>query len=688
MNISYNWLKDLIDIDLSPEEVAKELTRVGNAVEQIHAAGDDFVLDVDLTSNRPDCLSHLGLARELSASLNIPLKNAQNSPANDIPVPSILAHDTVRIEIPELCHRFSARIIRGVKVGPSPDWLVKRLEAVGERSINNIADITNYVMMELGQPMHAFDLDKLEGQRIIVRTAKPGEKLTTLDGEDRELDADTIAICDAEKPAAIGGIIGGMDSSITDVTVNVLLEVAYFKRENIRATSRRLGVSTEASHRFERGVDIENIKQASDRAASLIVDLAGGELGEFIDIFPTTHHGEVVECDDVARSVRRFTGLDVDTGEAIGYLDRLGIESDESDTNFTAPSWRYDIAVEEDLVEEVARLYGYENIADELPPAFGAGEYRPGEERLRKLRQMLKDLGFSEAITYSFIDENTDGKYASIDKLSNDKDFVTLQAAVIDGAVRMRSTLIPGLLEALRHNLNHQSRDLALFETGKGFTASGDNDLPVECELLGLILTGQIVHENRAMPDRPVDFFDLKGAVESALYSLDVLNAEFNAENFTHLRRGQSASITVDGNRIGSLGRLSDDLAAEYKFKQSVFVAELDLGSLIRHAVKTPVYAPLSRFPASVRDISFVGPRNINVSELVSASLAADAANLQKVEFVDTFEGKGVESGHRSVTLRYVFNDAERTLLDDEVDAQMTAIISRVSSLTGCILKA
>src|SRR5690606_3153790 len=264
MNISYNWLKDLIDTDLSVEEAAAALTRVGLAVEGIHPQSDDFVFDIDITSNRPDCLSHLGVARELSVITGSQIRHSGNAPGaattvDAIPFPAVLAPEVVKIEAPALCHRFTARIIRNVRIGPSPDWLVKRLEAVGERSINNVADITNYVMLELGQPMHAFDLDKLAEGRIVVRTARPGETITTLDEVERKLDETMLAICDAEKPAAVAGVMGGFNSGITEVTTNVLLEVAYFDRANIRQTSRKLGFSTEASYRFERGVDIENL---------------------------------------------------------------------------------------------------------------------------------------------------------------------------------------------------------------------------------------------------------------------------------------------------------------------------------------------------------------------------------------------------------------------------------------------
>ena len=309
MNISYNWLKDLVEFDLSPDDLAVKLTGAGHAVEGIQEINGDHIFDIDLTSNRGDCLSHLGIAREITALIqNSKFKIQSSKPEFDK-----LNSDSelVKIEDADLCHRFTARIIRNVKIAPSPEWLKNRLEAIGERSINNVADITNYVMLELGNPMHSFDLNKLSENRIVVRRAKKGETIQTLDETERKLDENMLMICDAEKPVAVGGVMGGFDSSITEETTDVLLEVAYFERESIRQTSRRLKLSTEASHRFERGVDIENLIRASNRATELICELAGGEAGEFVDVYPTKFVQKEIESNDIQNSVKRLTGLKV-----------------------------------------------------------------------------------------------------------------------------------------------------------------------------------------------------------------------------------------------------------------------------------------------------------------------------------------------------------------------------------------
>lgn len=690
MNISYNWLKELIDIELSPEETAAALTRVGLAVEGIHPHKGDLVLDIDLTSNRPDCLSHLGVAREIGVITGLPLKAATGSDAADdeldaVPFPSVLAPEVVRVDAPELCNRFTARVIRGVKIGPSPEWLVDRLEALGERSINNVADITNYVMLELGQPMHAFDLDKLAEKRIVVRTARAGESITTLDEIERKLDETMLAICDAERPVAVAGVMGGIESGITETTTNVLLEVAYFKRENIRQTSRKLGLATEASYRFERGVDIENLIRASDRATELIVQLAGGEAADIVDVYPERQPERTVRSADVASAVKRLTGLDVAADECERVLSSLGIAR-IAEGEYSSPTWRHDIAIEEDLVEEVARHAGYENIKDELPPAYGAGEYQASEVRKRRLRGALVEQGFDEAIAYSFIDVRHDDNFAAVPEFlreGGEEKFVTLKDSVIEGSVRMRPTLIPGLLGALRLNLNHQRRDVKLFEIGKAFAASGMGELPAERELFTIAVTGGELHENRAMPARPLDLYDAKGAVEAALEAVGTSGYEYRPAEVLHLRVGQSGEVVKDGRVVGTFGRLNEEIAANYKFKQPVYVAELDLQTILAEPSEPAVYTPLSRFPAVIRDISFLVPRSLTFAEVRRNALAAGAANLQAVSFVDIFEGKGLSDDVRSLTIRLEFRSNERTLTEAEVEAEYTAILSRLKEEMG-----
>lgn len=690
MNISYNWLKDLVETDLTPRDLAEKLTRVGLAVEGVHEAGDDFVLDVDLTSNRGDCLSHLGVARELSVITNDELRI---SSANEAQAANG-THNLVRIEDADLCHRFTARVIRGVKIAPSPEWLVKRLEAIGERSINNVADITNYVMHELGNPMHSFDLGKLAENRIVVRRAKADETIKTLDEAERKLDQTMLAICDAEKPVAVAGVMGSFDSSITDETTDVLLEVAYFERENIRQTSRKLKLSTEASHHFERGVDIENLIHASNRATELICELAGGEAGEFVDVYSTKFVQKEIESKDIQSSVKRLTGLNVEEAEILRILNSLGIEmkrespvADDKSIIFFAPTWRHDLAIEEDLVEEVARIVGYDKIGEELPASGAAGEYQPNEKPKKELRRILANFGFDEAISYSFIDTKFDETFEFVPGLidENAEDaFVSLQDSIIEGAVRMRPSLLPGLLDAVRTNFNHQRRDVKLFELGKVFAAKrGEENLPTEKELFGIALSGGEVLENRAMNARELDFYDLKGAVEAALGAAGFTHAEFAAENVKHLRKGQSASISVGGVKIGFAGRLSEEIAANYKFKQPVFIAELDLQTVLAKKPATVLYHPLPKYPSVVRDTSLLVKRNVAFAQIRDAITSLNVELCRSVEFVDVYEGKGVADDERSMTIRLEYRSDERTLIDEEVDAAHNQIVSNLENDLG-----
>lgn len=703
MNISYNWLKELINIRLSAEETAKALTRVGLAVEGIHPYKDDIIFDIDLTSNRPDCLSHLGVARELQVITGSRVTSeAQRSgvdlssaTADAVPYPVALAHEVVQIEAPELCHRFTARLVKGVKIGPSPQWLVDRLEALGERSINNVADITNYVMLELGQPMHAFDLDKLTENRLVVRTARPGETITTLDEIDRKLDETMLAICDAEKPVAIAGVMGGFESGITDSTTNVILEVAYFKRENIRQTSRKLNLATEASYRFERGVDINNLIRASNRAAELICQLAGGTADNIIDLYPTRKEVVFVSSPDISSATKRLTGLEVSLVECSRILSALGIEEEpakDSDRDlrsavFSVPSWRYDVAIEEDLVEEIARHFGYENIKDALPPAYGAGEYQPTEHRERRIRSILSDLGFDEALSYSFIDAKYDSKFELVEGLVNEnlsEPFITLRDSIIEGAVRMRPTLLPGLLEAIRLNFNHQRRDLGLFEIGKAFFAVGDGELPKERRLFAMVITGSEVFEGRETPGKPVDFYDIKGALEAALSCAGVFALEYKPDKIQHLQNGQSASIWAHGDRIGSIGRLNEEICSDYKFKQAIYVAEIDLEAVLSQKPDQAAYTPLPRFPAVIRDVSFAVSRDIAFADIRDAAMSEGPEILESVDFVDLYEGKEIGEDKRSLTIKFSYRSPERTLTETDVDSvhrELIALIEKTFSI-------
>src|SRR5215218_2843778 len=591
MDISYNWLRELTGVAVPPRELAERLTMAGLAVDAVRESGDDFVLEFDLTSNRPDCLSHVGIAREAAALVGASLR------LPDLNVKSVggKAEEFTHVEIEDvdLCPRYAARVVRGVKIAPSPEWLVKRLQAIGQRPINNVADITNFVMHEMGQPLHAFDLAKLSEFRIVVRRARAGEKLKTLDGVERELDGQTLVIADAARAVAVAGVMGGEETEISDRTVDVLVESAYFNPQSVRRTSKLLGLQTEASHHFERGVNYEGVIRAQERCVALICELAGGTATEdAIDVYPTRITPPIVRLRP--RRVEELTGLSVPAEESRRILGSLGFEPSvdvEGDAlTFGVPTWRTDVRIEEDLVEEVARVYGYDKIGEALPPSPVTGEYLVGDRRRRAARQVLTAGGFNEAVSISFIEESSgvteEGEtrfelVPGLQKVEGAGAFVTLKNPIIEGARLMRPSLLPGLLEATRHNFNHGTRDVRLFETGRVFAAGGgEGGRPNEVEAFALVATGEALEEGRAA-GRPVDFFDLKGALEAAADAMRVGGLEFSPASARHLREGQAARVLLGGADVGWIGRLSDEAAAGYKFRQPVFVAEVSLGALL-----------------------------------------------------------------------------------------------------------
>jgi phenylalanyl-tRNA synthetase beta chain len=678
MNISYNWLRELTGVESGPKELAERLTMLGLAVEVVHEAGDDFVLEIDLTSNRPDCLSHLGVAREVAAATAGRVSLPEGAP----PKTEGRAESFTAVEIrdADLCPRYSGRVVRGVTIKPSPDWLVRRLEAIGQRPINNVADITNYVLHEQGQPLHAFDLAKLAEGRIVVRRATAGEKLKTLDGVLRELDAEMLVIADAERAVALAGVMGGEDTEISDGTRDVLIESAYFDPASVRRTSRVLGLRTEASHRFERGADYAGTLRAQERCVALITELAGGAATEnAVDVYPKRIEPPAVGLRP--ERVKALTGLDVDEAEMVRILTALGFARSSGDgaegraLNFVAPTWRVDVGIEEDLVEEVARHYGYDHITTELPASSFAGEYQPSEGRRRALRRALVARGFDEAISFSFIDAAEDGRFELLpDLVAGDDEsaarFVTLSNPIIEGATRMRPTLLAGLLGSVRHNFNQGTRDVQLFETGRVFAANPERgQLPAEREALALVATGSASEEGRAGGVRELDFYDLKGGLDAAVDAMNLAPLRYEPARARHLRDGQAARVLGAGGRaIGTIGRLDDAAAALYKFRQPVYVAEVDLTALME-AEETPVlYRPLARYPGVARDVSLLVGRSAALAEMLDAVAAERVENCRGAKLVDVYEGKNLPEGRRSVTLRIEYRADDRTLRDEEVD--------------------
>ncbi|MBI3950785.1 MAG: phenylalanine--tRNA ligase subunit beta [Acidobacteria bacterium] len=682
MRISFNWLRELVNFDFTARELAEKLTMAGLAVDTVEPVGDDFLLEFDLTSNRPDALSHLGIARELSVICGRPLKYPETEVVEDEQPASAVT--SVAIQEPDLCPRYVARMIMDVRVGPSPRWLVERLERLGQRSINNVADITNLVLREMGHPTHAFDFEKLVGRRIVVRRARPGELLVTLDGVKRTLTEDMLVIADAERAVAMAGIMGGEESEISFQTEHVLLESAYFQPQSIRRTARALGMETDASYHFERGMDYEIPPQAADRVARLIAEIAGGRvLQGAIDAYPQPIQHQPIRLRH--ERLVRIIGFEVPMDKAERILRDLSFNVqriNQDELTAVAPSWRIDIDGEDDLVEEVARHVGYEKITLELPAWAGAGEYLPGEDRRRDIRKILTTLGFDEAITLSFVGERLQSQFGS-----NGANAEVLLNPIDETRPVLRTTLLPGLLESLLHNINHGVRNVRLFEMGKCFFKRGDNQLPIEREHLGFVATGLVNEFNWKDHKEVFTFYHLKAVLESLLEKFRIRGQEFVTSTESYLHTGQAARLIVDGEELAVFGQLHPRVAAELKFKQPVFVGELNLERLLALEGEPVRYQPLSRYPTVVRDVSFILPVEIPYGDVEAAVRDLGIEEIVSVQLFDVYTGKPLPPGKRSLSISLRMRAADHTLTEEEINRYFGQVIALLREKFGAEIR-
>lgn len=662
MKISYNWLSEHVALPVNPRELADRLTMVGVAVDSIELAGDDNVFEFDLTSNRPDCLSHLGVAREAAIVCGTWPKRIDVS-LEEIG-PAIESVTSVEVLAPDLCPRFTARVVRGVKVGPSPKWLVDRLEAIGQRSVNNIADITNYVMFEMGQPTHAFDLNLLHERRIVVRRPRAGETLKTLDGVTRELSIDNLVICDADHPVAIAGVMGGEETEINERTTDVLIESAYFNPASIRQTARSLGLDTEASYRFARGADFNAQLHASARVAELVAQLAGGRpLEGAIDVYPSRITREAVLLRE--SRVERLTGLKVTIDDAARILRALEFEVEliagEKQLRAIPPSFRIDVRREEDLVEEVARHTGYDKVAITLPPWSGEGKYLPTERRRSGVRAALTGLGFDEAYSFSFVNGERDRLF----RLSN-RPTATLVNPIDSNQTEMRASLITGLLEAVQHNFNQGCRDLKLFEIGRVFEAEKEGSRPDEREMLAVAISGSAIRDDWRGA-RAADFYDLKGAIEAVWSAVNVSGFTIERASVEYLHPGQSAALSREGEQLARFGRLHPHVASLYKFRQPVYIGEVEFQKLLAIEADRVRYSALPRFPTSSRDVSMLLSDSVMWDDIERAVSGLGIPEISSVQVFDRYKGKEMPDGFHSLAFRVTYRSEGRTLTDEEV---------------------
>ncbi|HOG08037.1 MAG: phenylalanine--tRNA ligase subunit beta [Syntrophales bacterium] len=645
----------------------------------------DTVLDISITPNRADCLSIVGIAREVAALTGRPLRYPEIRIAE---APRAAADVTsVTILDPDLCPRYTARVIEGVTIGPSPRWMRQRLEAVGLRSINNIVDITNFVMMELGQPLHAFDFRFLEEGRIVVRRSTEGEPFISLDEKERILKADTLMICDGRKPVAIAGIMGGLNSEVKEDTAMILLESAYFAPSSIRRSSRTLGMGTDAAFRFERGIDPEGVVRAADRAAQLMAELGGGQvLQGIIDCYPQT----VPVAKDIPLRLERINdilGTEVPAEAAAGILKALGMEvRGEADGTWrvTPPTYRVDVTREIDLIEEVARLWGYDHVPTTLPSAAAAPVRKaPKEHAADRIREVLTGAGYTELVNYSFISQ-TAPDWLGLAADDPRRRLVRISNPLTEDQSVMQTTLIWGLIQTMARNVRAGAGDLKLFEIGRLFFAGAAGELPVERDSIACLLTGLRYDDQWHHPDVRVDFYDLKGVLEGLFRALKIDGIRFdsaNPEPFLH--PGRACRIFVGGQAAGILGEVHPDLLERIDVKGRTVVCELDLDALTAATRAVSAFRGVSRFPAVARDVAFLVPRELESEALLGHIRETGEELLEKVQIFDVYDGERIEPGFKSLGLRFSYRKADKTLTDEEVQQVHTALVARVVERTG-----
>ncbi len=683
MKISPNWIRDFVSPTASDREVAEALTVSGIAIEGYFGEGADQTWEAEITTNRVDAMNHYGVAREVSAIYDVDLaritpKVAESGPANFC----------ITIDDAEGCARYTARIVRGVKIAPAPAKIAHRLELIDQRSISNVADATNYVLNEIGQPTHAFDLDKLEGGRIIVRRARAGETLMTLDGVERTLSPEDLVIADAVKPVALAGVMGGEATMITDATRNVLIESAWFDPASIRRTSRRLGMHTDASHRYERGADPGITQTACARVAELIVASAGGAVSEEIDVVARSLPQPRIAL--ASSEVKRILGVEIPLAEIARILRRLGFIVEGSgverspEFKITVPTWRLDVEREIDLIEEVARIYSYLKIPDTLPSFAGGVVELPNARKQAELRGRLLALGYNESLSSTFIPQEDARFFANSEP-------VRIANPLSEEASFMRTSLVPGLLSQVAYNLNRGNTDVRLFEGGHVYAMQGE--AVDEHNSLVFVGSGAAREPGVHGKPEPLNFFHVKGDLEQLLaaFSLDAdatcaaCEVTFDRKVPRWLHPGRAARAQVAGKTLAIFGQLHPEVAAARKLKQDVFVAEVFVEALYQLALRQPTYTPISKYPAVERDFSFVLPEGVEFERIRQKLSALAIAELTTVLPAETFRGGSLAAGTYSFLVRVRFQSPERTLRDDEVANWSQQIVKAVESLGGSL---
>ena len=649
---------------------------------------EDDVLDVEVTPNRPDCLSVIGIAREIAAGRKRELRLPQIELEEQ--GPSIDGVSSVEILAPEACPRYVARILEGVRVGPSPFWLRRLLGLVGLRPINSVVDATNFVMWESGQPLHAFDLDRLEEHRIVVRMARQGETLTTLDGEERELGREDLLICDARRAVALAGVMGGLDTEIRHETTRVLLESAFFEPRGIRRTAKRLGISTEASYRFEREIDKEGTLRAADRVSDLMKSLAGGRLlAGALDVYPIPCRPRSIRL--TGSRINRLLGTSIEKEKILDFLKGLEmkVKDEEGDVmEITPPPFRPDIRMGMDVVEEVARLYGYDAIPTHMPEAPVSVVVAEPARRAEELaRDVLVGMGFSEVINYSFCGQE---RLARLGFPPGDARSmpVRLQNPLSESQGFLRTTLIISLLDAVARNLRQRNRDLKLFELGRVFLPSAGASLPEERKMLAGAITGRRYAKGWNMPDAGVDAFDLKGALEGLLGAFGIREFAWNpSEEISCLHPGCSGDILINTTKIGCAGRLHPSVREAFEIEGDLYLFELGLASLASRADRPVKYKAYSRRPPVERDIAIVLDEAKTYGQVMETFRALADPRVTEIELFDVYRGPPVPEGRQSMAFRVTYQDPSKNLTDEEINRIQRSFLERLLPRLGAHLR-
>ncbi len=643
---------------------------------------DDVIFDIELTPNRSDCLSIFGIAREVSAITGNPLKR----PKIDFQEGATKASDltSVTINAPDLCPRYAARLVLGAKIGPSPYWMRKRLESVGLRSISNVVDVTNYVLIEFGHPLHAFNFDNLNEKRIIVRRANDGEKMSTLDEQERSLNSDMLVIADAKEAVAVAGVMGGASSEVTEETTNILIESAYFNPVSISKTSKALGMHTEASHRFERGTDIEGLIIALNRTAQLIQQLGGGEIcSGIVDTYPEPSEKIVAKLRPERTNSDLGTDLNIDEMQKILTSLEFPTEKDHDSLNVTIPTFRPDVEREIDVVEEIARHYGYNNIpvtmpASEIPPISDAENLTRNKYSFRsRLRNILTACGLMEVLNYSFHGSDVfdmmnlaeDSKYRNALRLRN---------PLSEKQSTIRTTLMPLLLENVIYNINRRIDEIRIFEIGRVFHPKTDGKQPNEPEFISGLITGSIGSQEWNQPTRQVDFFDMKGIVESMFEKVGVTDYQLKPTAESPFQQGRSAEIMVNGKTLGIFGEIRREVLNNYEIEQPVYMFEMNFDDLMACSTLS-VFEPLPTLPSVYRDMAIVINYDIPSSQVEEVIKSTGGTLIKNLGLFDVYKGKQIPDNKKSLAYSIEYFSPEKTLTDEVADEIQEKIVSALA---------